>query len=322
MRLFSFSDRLNYKISRKDVQGTILELEKDLRSRVGNSTDEELDPTKDFSPFQKEVEEFVKIFRETFPLAQTQAMLYRLNRLEIEVVKKTIGDSQKVTRIGGYNSFRNKLTVYDIDCDRVPDEKRETIFHELLHMASSKALMEGSISGFDVKTGKNLNEGYTEVLRKRYFCNSGRKEWNEVIAEGIENIVGRQKMERYYLNADLPALIHELSNYMEKEDVYKLLYIMDNTEEIRGEEVIQKFSRKKYNILIQEIANANLRKLNHMLRNKCISEEEYLRQKEIKVDSYREQEMKRESSKTYQKRKKQQPTLAYANPAREIEIKK
>jgi len=101
-------------------------------------------------------------------------------------------------RSGWYSPDDNEINYVD----RL--EAKDTIFHELLHAASSIEDKEESISfsGFEQincerwqKIGRALNEGYTELLNQRYFSPVRDVYTMEVtIAKMIERIVGREKM--------------------------------------------------------------------------------------------------------------------------------
>lgn len=134
---------------------------------------------------------------------------------------------------------------YSIESPRntIVVSKYINIFHELFHMASSFYEEEGVFhSGFETsyKTdnpkifkvyGKGLNEGYTELLTKRYFGEkhkiklSYKKEMN--IAFYLELIVGQNLMEKLYLTANQTALISELKKYAPADDVLKLIDELD-----------------------------------------------------------------------------------------------
>jgi len=122
-------------------------------------------------------------------------------------------------RSGWYSPDDNEINYVD----RL--EAKDTIFHELLHAASSIEDKEESISfsGFEQincerwqKIGRALNEGYTELLNQRYFSPVRDVYTMEVtIAKMIERIVGREKMTEMYFQANLKGLINELSKYNE-----------------------------------------------------------------------------------------------------------
>lgn len=90
--------------------------------------------------------------------------------------------------------------------------KFTSLYHELMHMASYHKSSDGTHmagfrqSKFNVEIGRGLNEGYTELLKRRYFFDQDNDETYNVLvdfAKSIEKIVGKAKMEELYFNADL-----------------------------------------------------------------------------------------------------------------------
>lgn len=134
---------------------------------------------------------------------------------------------------GLYNYRENKLSISNL----------KLIFHELLHLASSAKDEERGIyrSGFHTvkyrgkmlfsTIGRGINEGYTELLTRRYFEEQSIKagDYNsEVeIAGHLEEIVGRDKMEKMYLHADLEGLVEELKKYSSKQDTIDFISNVD-----------------------------------------------------------------------------------------------
>lgn len=133
---------------------------------------------------------------------------------------------------GTYDAKKNKITVDENDFST-------TIYHELLHMASSTYKDGIRYSGFhqaSLKTGiaslgKGLNEGYTELLSRRYFIEENNVtnsyEYEVVIADRLEKIIGKEKMESLYLNANLPGLIQELKQYSNEEEIMQFISSTD-----------------------------------------------------------------------------------------------
>ena len=170
----------------------------------------------------------------------------------IDVMKKNFNDAFL------NNFYRNlkNLTVEEVERDkddppcegvyyatdnRVAMTKGSTyvggIFHELFHMASSAVKGDMRYIGFrqyNVKTGVTfgvgLNEGYTQLLAERYFDleNDARSYiFQSDYAKMIEDIVGKDKMEGLYLNANLSGLIKELKKYISEEEIMRFIADLD-----------------------------------------------------------------------------------------------
>jgi hypothetical protein len=89
--------------------------------------------------------------------------------------------------------------------------------------------------------GKGLNEGYTELLTRRYFPNDkkevkkkkNKKESPKAydahvsICRKLEKIVGKEKMTEFYLTSNLSGLIKELKKYSTNEEISKFIANVD-----------------------------------------------------------------------------------------------
>ena len=83
--------------------------------------------------------------------------------------------------------------------------------------------------GFDIKNiiGIGINEDYTEYLLEKYFKEEPEYDRRAIFIQEIENLIGEDKLEEYYFNADLPSLIKELSKLSNKSEVIRLIYEYD-----------------------------------------------------------------------------------------------
>lgn len=119
------------------------------------------------------------------------------------------------TAIKGLYKFENNQIQV------LKDDYPFTIFHELLHCASTKKEQNCFSIGFYKKykkfsIGNALNEGYTTLLEERYFNNNFRKnDYNNIkyISKTIELLIGKDKMEKFYFTSDLNGLIKEFKKY-------------------------------------------------------------------------------------------------------------
>ena len=111
-----------------------------------------------------------------------------------------------------------------------------SIFHELLHVASSKTKLKSRNTGFE-KASKNLfvgigiNEGYTQLLTERYFNNlenvNNIYPYEVSIADMVEEIIGRKTMEKLYMSANLYGLVGELEKYSTMNEIAKFITSLD-----------------------------------------------------------------------------------------------
>lgn len=108
--------------------------------------------------------------------------------------------------------------------------------HELLHMSSGIYDFNNNIDYCGLsqnynnnKIGYALNEGYTELLNKRLFSLGVDNSYiyEVFISSLIENILGKDKLENYYFNADLLGAVNELAKYSNRTKVDRFLIRSD-----------------------------------------------------------------------------------------------
>ena len=129
---------------------------------------------------------------------------------------------------GRYANENTILVSKDCNCPR------ETIFHELTHLSSSNMLDNIRRVGFRYKDDKNnidiglgINEGYTSYLTTKLFGVIGKYLFEMIVAKTVEEIVGANKMQELYFNANLKGLIQELQKYVDEEEITNFLYNLD-----------------------------------------------------------------------------------------------
>lgn len=109
--------------------------------------------------------------------------------------------------------------------------------HELLHSSSTKFFNGILYSGFSKFVGSKyigdgINEGYTQLLAQKYFNENVGKVyfWEVELVKILENIVGINKMEKYYFQAGYNNLITELMNY---EEFNNIMLFIKNADRIK-----------------------------------------------------------------------------------------
>ena len=143
------------------------------------------------------------------------------------------------TLLSKFTSGEYKLKVNKIKL--INSFKDKSLNHELFHMATSfyiKKLKLG-FCGFQQinylkndAIGRGLNEGYTELLTKRYFnkqieYKSYSYEICTFFAAKLEEIVGREQMEKFYINADLYGLYMYLLNFDNGSNIVTFIATLD-----------------------------------------------------------------------------------------------
>lgn len=184
---------------------------------------------------------------------------------------------------GAYNPKKNDIKLQE-------HNYMLTIDHELFHVASThyRESDEMIFSGFAQHTkGKarlanGLNEGYTQLLAERYFGES--KElmkaypYEKYTAEKLEMIIGKDKMESLYLNANLNALVQELSQYEDESTILKFLTDLDFLEKHLGDKRMMPMEKGMINSKLastnQFLLNCYIKKLNNDFNGYGLANEE------------------------------------------------
>lgn len=263
-------------VQRRSKTGVIARISPEVQNGIYD-----IDHIKHLGEYSELVREFKTIFDEKLSHYNNTALYDRLESIQIE---NTQEDDDKVN--GRYNDETNIVLMYtnQISKHNNPSTRqRNVLFHELIHMATSYSKGIISMVGFSQKIankyskGKGLNEGYTELINQRYFARtiadgSGAKisyPREQVLAYGIEMLVGREKMEELFFNADLDGLIAEMSKYMPTQEANILINIFDLFEKKTSDKNILDASAKAM------IANRILQQQKNLYQQGMISKEEY-----------------------------------------------
>lgn len=150
------------------------------------------------------------------------------NILNLNIIEK-YSKIKGFLNYGTYFAEDNKIELYNKNFEKI-------IYHELLHMASTKKINNKLIlTGFCIidfksykKYGVFLNEGYTEYLNLKYFNNAEVYKTQVGFIKQLEKIIGEELMQQMYFNADLKGLINELIKYKNtKEEVLEFIINTD-----------------------------------------------------------------------------------------------
>ncbi|MFA6753404.1 MAG: hypothetical protein WCR93_03970 [Bacilli bacterium] len=148
--------------------------------------------------------------------------LYR-NISNVQINKKIILILRGLA--GSYITSENKIN-YSIE---------SALSHEFIHMASSCYDKDNNISksgflDFNEKAvfGRSLNEGYTELLNKRYL-NPKSSGYNEevYIVKFFELLFDNKELENFYFTNDFISIIKILKKYMTIEEAINLISNFD-----------------------------------------------------------------------------------------------
>lgn len=194
--------------------------------------------------FKEQLKYFIKGMVTNFKEEDLQNFFNNINSLNIETFKKKKKKFHNYYTIGTYDTDLNTVYITKENVDI-------SIYHELFHMASTKLSDDGvTRTGFHYENkygniGTGINEGYTSLLSKRYFEDTKYGyNYELVIAEKLEEIIGKEKMESLYLNANLYGLINELKKYEDEKEIMKFIYNIDFITSIVGDRKRNSLGRK------------------------------------------------------------------------------
>ncbi len=214
--------------------------------------------------YSDNIEKFIEVLTTHFSPEDLTRFYNNMDSIDIKIISKKrfqqVSQNQPNTKknLGEYYPTCNSMLLVEEDYNKV-------IYHKLFHVASSNFDMENRVSflGFSqsrleggTNVGEPLNEGYTELMTNRYFFPSTESKYYKYevrVASQIEEIVGQEKMEKLYLNANLYGLIKELEKYASSDNIKIFL---DNLEYVYSNynksELHHSVRRNIYNI-IEEI---------------------------------------------------------------------
>ena len=141
------------------------------------------------------------------------------------VIKKYLNITNKSTT-GEFFSNRNVIKLYG----------KKAIYHELFHMASAliTAKERGNVYlGYQCGGhGNGINEGYTELLARRYFTSGNAYPRLVSVVARLEYIIGKDLMEPMYFTTGLKGLCIEMSKYLNSNDLGEIVDFIDNTDHL------------------------------------------------------------------------------------------
>ena len=237
------------------------------------------------------IAEFINVITSNFP--QDFLTNFYNNMHEIKVYSTNYKFKNFIHGIefnGSYYATTNIIKISE------NDSQYKALFHELFHLASSTYKNNIIYCGFrqhnkvnSIDVGVGLNEGYTQALTERYFGHiEGIKysyPFETFIACLIEEIIGEDKMAKYYFNANLYGLIDELSKYNLPNNVMKFIYNLDFLNKIptlpNMGVLEQDYIIKSIKQIIDFLFYTYERKIKKQFNKGLISENEYIRNLEI-----------------------------------------
>lgn len=209
--------------------------------------------------FGNAIVEFISVVLTNF--SSMDLINFRNNLNELKINPKKFGLHNLIFSSNTVADYDIKKNLIRVDGDNYVS----SIYHELFHMASSTYRDGIRYSGFSQSSlkslyslGTGIDEGYTQLLTERYFENieevKGAYKYEVHIVEKLEQIVGREKMQSFYLNANLSGLINELKQYATEEEIMKFISGVDFLKEHLSDKKLLPFEK---NMITNSLKNIN-----------------------------------------------------------------
>lgn len=224
--------KTNYKLRKdfklKGVNTSVLPTEV---IRKVNDIDEKKILEQQFAP---SIIEFINKIKQSISSSDLTLFYNNINNIKTSVKNFKISNLILSERIGAqWTPLKNTIELS-------PSNYKATINHELFHVSTtyidtnSNVIFCGfhqfQIKNGNKRIGEGLNEGYTQYLTDKYFPSEPlliAYPYEKRIAAIVELIVGQEKMQSLYFNANLKGLIDALKQYSTEENVYNFITTLD-----------------------------------------------------------------------------------------------
>ena len=232
------------------------------------------------------IERFYNVLETQLSHCDTSSFFRNVQSLTITEKPKTFWERlEEILSIkaeGYYYCGNNNIRIFSPHTDSDNERINGIKTHELIHMATTKTEGDMTLCGFNrtrnrITFATGLNEAYTEIINRRYFAKRGSGGYEELqpIAEQIEHLVGRKKMEQLFFSNDLDGLIDEIAKYSSREDAMQLIQKMDYIYKCYGnpaEKIIQDTLCRHARV---DIANIRLNYFKEKFESGKINEQQY-----------------------------------------------
>ena len=169
---------------------------------------------------KNQVENFTNTFESNF--GEQENRNFKRNLASLYIKKNT--DLTHPDATGEYSVLKNTIFI--------KKNVGLTLYHELFHTAAN--INENS--GFERQENnlvyyRGINEGYTDLMTSKYFDDGKSRPGyfaETTICAMLDEIVGKDIMEKLYLNSNVEGLLNELYKYFGDDKALELLEILDS----------------------------------------------------------------------------------------------
>ena len=236
---------------------------------------------KNLEIFSKSINSFIEVVINNFDFNDLNILNNNIKNLKIKYKKFEFRNLiENANTFAEYDPIPNIIYIGNDD----------SIWHEFFHMLSSTVENGVLYSGFSRTSfkskikhiGYGLNEGYTELLARRYFVNSreiNTYDTEVYVAERLEKIIGKKRMESLYSTANLDGLINELIKYDSEDAIIKFIEAVD----VINDYFISTRKNSNYtNMVISNLKNIN----EFLLKIYAMKQKEQLENKLINIEEF------------------------------------
>lgn len=152
------------------------------------------------------------------------------------IKNKTLLRILSKNEVFGGNIFTSRNNYLILGDNELINDNNATLtpYHELFHLLTTRIDNKNTIRiGLQINDyGLGINEGYTELLTKRYFSKYSNNDYNAYphfvwYMQMFEDIVGKEKLMDYYLNSKQEDFENDLIKLSSKNGVINLFNIID-----------------------------------------------------------------------------------------------
>jgi hypothetical protein len=183
-------------------------------------------------------------------------------------------------RIKNRNSSNNTFYMPNKNIIYLGKDKKDSLPHELLHVASTYVTKDVTYTGFcqitkNEEIGRGINEGFTELFSKDIFKEKNKFSAYSLfevdVAKEIIKLLNYDEIKSLYFNADLISLLRLLKKYDSSENIVKFVKDVDYiTNNINKKDTSQKM--KEVYICLYKW---NAIKLKELYDNDIITKKQY-----------------------------------------------
>lgn len=174
-------------------------------------------------------EKYIKIIYNFYQTLSKRIPLELLNNFEHNISTLRIRETKWLnSNVNAFYDTRKNMIVLN----KNDNDLYNSLYHELFHLSSTKILKGQIYSGLsqiissftnDFSIFEGINEGYTEILKQRYFQGKITYNIETIYAFLLETFIGKNKMEQLYFNNNFYGLIGELKKYLSTEEIIEFI---------------------------------------------------------------------------------------------------